>query len=215
MVSKLKEVRRQGECGGDRLIKNIGKLTAATIQGKMMQSYLVDGKRVTGNAFNPVYAASLTSRVRVKMAEIALDNWNNILMVMVDGILSKAPLAVPKHWRLAHSGECIVANHGDYSIPNRRVVSKLRRSLEDSPLSTTYAIHASRYESISESLEGGVFEYAGRVKPETRIRVSHVGKRYWPNLPYVCEDLLVEQFSSQPAFMSEGMKPSFMLEEGK
>ena len=203
LVSRLREVRRRGEKRGDVLMKNLGKLTAAAIQGKMMQSFMARGKRMVGNAMNPVYAASLTARVRLRVAEVAMEDWEHILMVIVDGILSSRPLPVPKQWKLAHVGECVIANHGDYSIPDRRTAGRLAIALAENPMSNVYALHAPRYESISESLEAGTFDFACMRRPEVWSRVSKVGKRYWESLPRHCEDLLNNQYNSSPLIASE------------
>jgi len=203
LVRSLKRVRKRGERLGDELMKNLGKLVAAAIQGKMMQTYLDKGERVTGSAFNPVYAAALTARVRLKVAEVALENWEDVLMVMVDGVLSSKPMAVPSSWKLAHSGECVVANHGDYSIPGRRTAGRLVRALEEFPWDTSYRLYAPRYESLGEALEAEQFELAGMVRPEVRSKVNKVGKRYWPELPRTCEDLLFNQYESSPLVASE------------
>lgn len=206
LVRQLREVRRRGERKGDVLLKNLGKLTAAAVQGKMMQSFLANGKRMVGNAMNPVYAATLTARVRLSVAEIAMENWDDVAMIMVDGIIATKPLAVPKEWKLAHSGECVIANHGDYSIPDRRSAGKLVRALEDNPLLTSYRIYAPRFTSLGEAFDGGKFEFACMRRPEVWSKVSRVGKRYWPNLPKTCEDLLTNQYDSYPLVASERTK---------
>ncbi len=203
VIGYLNQVRRHFEKKGDKLGRNIGKVTAASLQGKLIQSFLNRGVRVTGNAFNPVYAATITSRVRLKVAEIALENYDDILMIMVDGILSTKPLAVPKQWKLEHEGECIVANHGDYDIPGRDTALRLRETLEERKSYLDYPLRAPRYVSLVEALEGRSFHVAGWRRPEVLARVSRVGKRGWDALPKVCADLLTNQYESRPLLSSQ------------
>lgn len=203
VVGHLYQVRRKFEQRGDKLGKSIGKVTAATIQGKMMQTFLNRGERVSGNALNPVYAATITSRVRLKVAEIALENYDDVLMIMVDGILATKPLAVPKQWKLEHQGDCIVANHGDYDIAGRDTALPLRDMLESRRSYLDYPLRAPRYVSLVEALEGRAFYTAGWRRAETLARVSKVGKRGWDALPRVCEDLLNNQYESRPLLSTE------------
>jgi hypothetical protein len=198
IVGKLRQMRNRSEKRGDLLGKNIGKITAASMQGKFMQTYLVDGLRVTGGAFNPVYAATITSRVRLKVAELALENWEDVLMLMVDGILTTRPLGVPKQWKLSHQGKGVVVSHGGYDIEGRETVEKLTESLQESWQDTSYRVRAPRYVSLSEAIESDFFAVAGRVRPEVRARVDQVGKRIWESLPKVCSDLFENQYLSWP-----------------
>jgi len=202
VVAKLGRLRKDTTKKGDWLGGNLGKIIAATIQGKMIQSYINRGVRVSGNAFNPVYAATITSRVRLKVAEAALENYDDVLMIMVDGLLTSSPIAVPKQWKMAHKGDCVVATHGGYDIPGRATLNKFFGTLEESQWDTTYRLNGARYESLAEALEGGSFEMAGRRIPEVRAKVSAVGKRLWDDTPKVCNDLLTKQYKSAPPMAS-------------
>lgn len=203
MVNYLNAVRQYFERRGDKLGKNIGKVTAASLQGKLVQSFIDRGTRVSGNAFNPVYAATITSRVRLKVAEIALENYPDILMIMVDGLLSTKPLAVPKQWKLAHQGKCVIANHGDYDITGRESALNLSQLLQERKQFLDYPLRAPRYVSLVEAIEGGIFRLAGWRRPEVMARVSRVGKRGWDRLPRICEDLLNHQFESRPLLSTQ------------
>ena len=213
LVGFLQNTRRNYEKRGDKLGKNISKITAASLQGKLMQSFLKNGARVTGNAFNPVYAATITSRVRLKVAEIALENYDDILMIMVDGILSTKPLAVPKQWKLEYEGDCVIANHGDYDIAGRVTASNLREALQKDPWATKYALRSPRYVSLTEAIEGKSFHYAGCHRPEVKAGVRRVGKRNWDRLPITCEDVLTKQYESSPLFVTESIERFHMSDD--
>ena len=198
IVNKLSGLRKQGRKSGDMLVANIGKLMAAALQGRFMQSYVSRGERVVGPAFNPVYAATITSRVRCKVAQVVLDSYEDVLGVMVDGVLSTKPLGLKEGWHLDHTGECVVANHGDYWIEGRRTKRDLRKDLEDYRWQLHYPLRGERKVSLAEGIRSDMFELAGRVSPPSFSRVSKVGKRFWTTHPLVCEDLLTKAFESVP-----------------
>jgi hypothetical protein len=205
LIKDLIKFRRSAEGSSDMLVNNLGKVTAAALQGRFIQSFMHSGKRVVGNSFNPVYASVITSRVRLRVAEIALDNQEDILMVMVDGILSSKPLVVPKQWKLAHQGSCVIAKHGDYDIPGRRTAVSLKGMLEDYRKDTGYPLTGPRYVSISEAIEGDWFDIACRRRPETKAYVNKVGKRSWDKLPRYCNDLLTKQYESVPLMAQQSI----------
>lgn len=198
LVTQLYSLRKQGRESGDLLVANIGKLKAAALQGRFMQSYVARGQRVVGPAFNPVYAATITGRVRCKVAQVVMDNYEDVLGVMVDGVLSRKPLGLRQGWHLDHIGECVVANHGDYWIEGRLTKRDLRRDLEDYRWHLQYPLRGARRVSLAESLRSSMFEMAGRNSSPVFSRVSRVGKRFWGTYPKVCNDLLTGVFESYP-----------------
>lgn len=198
LVAKLFALRKKGRTSGDMLVANVGKLMAAALQGRFMQSYLNRGERVVGPAFNPVYAATITSRVRCKVAQVAMDNYEDVLGVMVDGVLATKPLGLKEGWHLDHTGECVVANHGDYWIEGRATKRDLRKDLEEHRWKVYYPLREERRVSLAESIRSEMFELAGHRSPPVFSQVSKVGKRFWEAYPKVCNDLLTKVYESYP-----------------
>jgi hypothetical protein len=160
------------------------------------------GKWKTGPAFNPVYAAVITSRVRCKVAELAFQSPNDIVGVAVDGLLSTRRLDTPKEWKLEYEGECVAANHGDYWIEGRYTKRNLLQDLCDHRWSLSYPLRGERFMSLAEAVRCDGFDGACREIPEAMQRVSKVGKRCWTKLPIVCGDLLTNVYTSAPCYPS-------------
>ncbi|MEM3426754.1 MAG: hypothetical protein QW212_00640 [Nitrososphaerales archaeon] len=198
LIKSMNALRQQAKASGDALAAYITKIVPAALQGKFIQTSLVDGVRVTGPSFNPVYAATITARVRLKVAALALEDYQHILATIVDGVLADKPLPVDRSWKLEYSGRAVIANHGDYEIAGRTTTSPLVKTLSDHYYSTAYPLRGPRYISLAEALAGKCFELAGRVRPVSYSKVSSVGKRLWRSLPKVCGDLLEKQFESYP-----------------
>jgi hypothetical protein len=203
LVSGLNQMRQFGKSIGDKLVNYVGKIIPASIQGKMMQSTVINGKRIAGSAFNPVYAATLTARVRLRDAALALDEYDKVLGVVVDGILAREPMCIDRRWKLEYHGDCVIANHGDYDIEGRDTALPLRKVLSDNSSERNYPLRAARYISLTEALEGSCFAEAGRRRPESYTWVRKVGKRRWDKLPHICGDLLENQYDSYPLLVNE------------
>jgi len=198
LVKNLNAMRQQAKASGDALAAYISKIVPAALQGKFIQTSLVDGTRVAGTAFNPVYAATITSRVRLKVAALALEDHPHVLAVVVDGLISDKPLPVDRKWKLEYSGRAVIANHGDYEIEGRATATPLVKVLGDNYYSSSYPLRGPRYISLAEALAGESFELAGRSRPMAYAKVSNVGKRLWVKLPKICGELLEKQFESYP-----------------
>lgn len=199
MLGTLGKLKQEGKTKGDVIASTLWKLTAAALQGKFMQSNMIWGKWRTGPAFNPVYASVITSRVRLKVAELALQSPEDMLGVAVDGLLSMKKLKAPRNWKLEYEGSCVIANHGDYWMEGRRTARNLLEDLSKDTLSNIYPLRGERYCSLSEAIRVDGFEAACREIPEAKQRVDRVGKRIWRKLPMTCGDLLKGVFESTPA----------------
>lgn len=206
MLGTLGKLKQEGKIKGDMVAANLVKLMAASLQGKFMQSNLVRGKWKTGSAFNPVYAAVITSRVRCKVAELALQSPDSIVGVVIDGLLSTHKLDVPQQWKLEYKGECVTANHGDYWIQGRVTKRNLLEDLVHYRWNTRYPLRRERFCSLAEAIRADGFEGACREVPEAWQQVSRVGKRCWKTRPVVCNDLLTGVFESSPPFPTGVMR---------
>jgi hypothetical protein len=203
LVSGLNQLRQYAKAHGDKLTNYLGKIIPATIQGKFIQSSIINGERVVGTGFNPVYAAAVTSRVRLRVAEAAMEDSDNMLGVVVDGLLSLKPLPISNRWKLEYKGNCVIANHGDYDITGRDTSMPLKKMLGERENNRDYPLRSARYVSLSEAIEGGSFSIACRRRPESYAWVRKVGKRAWDRLPVTCGDLLTKQYESSPLFVGE------------
>ena len=199
-MENLKKLKEDSKKRGDEVAATLVKLQAAALQGKFMQSNLVRGEWTTGAAFCPVYASTITARVRCKVAEVALQNSDSIIGTVVDGLLSTRRLSVHQGWKLEYAGRCVAANHGDYWIEGRETKRNLLRDLTDYRWSTKYPLRSERFISLAEAIRVDGFEAAGRVAPEAWQRVSKIGKRWWERTPKVCEDLLTNVYTSGAPF---------------
>jgi len=199
MLDMLGRLKQEGKAKGDLVASTLWKLTAASLQGKFMQSNLVWSKWKTGPAFNPVYASVITSRVRLKVAELAFQGPEEMLGVVMDGLLSLKKLKVPRNWRLEYEGKCVIANHGDYWMEGRQTKRNLLEDLSKDKLSNIYPLRGERYCSLAEAIRVDGFEAACREIPEAKQKVSRVGKRFWKELPVTCGDLLTSVYESSPS----------------
>ncbi len=203
LVKELNRMRQSMKGQGDKLAGYLSKIISAALQGKFIQSSIVNGKRVVGTAFNPVYASTITARVRLRVAETALESYEHVLGVVVDGIITDAPLPVSNRWKLEYKGKCVIANHGDYDIAGRPTAAPLMQVLLANEQRHSYPIGGVRYISLGEAIGSNFFEAAGRLRPERYAYVHKVGRRSWIKLPNTCGDLLEKQYESYPLFVGE------------
>lgn len=88
-------------------------------------------KAKTGNLFNPIWAAIITSEVRLLIARVLLDKEQCCAATLTDGILTTKPLDIPLgnklgEWSEKEGGETVIILPGAYGIKGIKSQSKIR-----------------------------------------------------------------------------------------
>jgi hypothetical protein len=101
----------------------LAKTLLNSFYGKMIQTVeKPDGTYKAGSGFNPIYAALITSQVRVKLCDICNDYKSDILAVHADSILTTKELSKKQigenmgEWGLKTSGRGVIVACGMYQI---------------------------------------------------------------------------------------------------
>lgn len=86
------------------------KLVMNSIYGNTIQTTDNGEEVITGNLFNPFYAAEITAYCRVRMWEAIRRNVKDIIMIATDGVYSRKPLPVKIDsalggWEREHDGD--------------------------------------------------------------------------------------------------------------
>lgn len=129
---------------GDAGRYNAVKITLNSIYGKTFQkTQMPDGEWKAGKLFNPVYAAEITARTRMKIWDSIHGCEENIIGVATDAVLSTKPLKLPigkdmGQWQEEKAGsDLIVVMNGIYQFFGDQ--GKLRGSPMKKGLSLNYA----------------------------------------------------------------------------
>jgi len=112
---------------GDDALKYFIKIVLNSLYGKTIQKIpdRKSDKYLTGNLFNPFWAAYITAGTRLKLYEtMKAMSYDDLVLVATDSIMSKKRLNLPLNdtlgtWDLQRQGEAIVIGSGVYSIKDK------------------------------------------------------------------------------------------------
>ena len=214
VVDKFFKVKR--DAGADSMEKWSAKIALTGMYGKFLQHR--DG--VGGRLYNPVYAAEITSRVRLMVADACMLNPDSVVAVMSDCVVATEPLSLPLgrnigEWeRKGPSSSLWIgpvqyeAEGQDYRfrrIPWGELLKKDPSSVDyevvrNGPLTLLQAVRLNRFEDV------GVF--ADRSVTFNIRKLNW--RRFWPVRPTCGGDLLSKQYDSRQLHVTSRLKPEDM-----
>lgn len=186
-------------------IKNawLPKALGVSLYGKFGQK---DDYGNSGRMFNPVYAAYITSRTRLAVAEYALANPGALVLTTSDGLVTSSPLepkCLSNHFgglRLAHFADGVVVGSNVHTLRRDRVSGTWRpgrfnwfKLLAKNPEATVHSLKHFRYSTIRE----GDFEAIGQFGDfEYMFDINFDHKRLFKKMVRG-GDLLVDSYPSR------------------
>jgi hypothetical protein len=167
-----------------------------------------------GNLFNPIYAAIVTSTVRLKVAQLIYDNdaQSNVIRINTDGLLVDRPLWIAKglgvgKWRQVDSQDTIVLSPelvfaGDRH-PNGLTYSKLRALISQHPQTSLFEDKTvKRRVTLFEAVRDNNLPMLGKITTRAaRVDLTLLAQgqtRNFPRFPRNGEQLINHVYSSSP-----------------
>jgi hypothetical protein len=188
----------------------LAKRMANSLYGLTIQKYQ-DG--TSGKFFNPFYAATITTRCRLKVAEFILANelQDHLVAVNVDGCLVDKPVAESKlgsgmgKWKFAGDDATIVVSPGMIFRADKKPhginYGTLMGMIEKSPDSAIYSVDLLKRVTMGEALRID-FALIGTVqKFGSTIDLNHARTsqdRIFRKFPKTGKELLGGQYASEP-----------------
>lgn len=210
VVDKFFSVKR-GSAEGT-MEKWSSKIALVGMYGKFLQHKRGHG----GRLYNPVYAAEITSRVRLRVADVCLKNPDAIIAVMSDCVVSNRPLDVSKgrsigDWSVKGPNDSLWLGPVQYESEGRpggfrRIQWKQLLSKDPglvdyivtrvAPLTLLQGVRLKRFDDV------GVFK-----EQSVKFNIRRLNwKRFWPKRPKCGGDLLNNQYESRQLCVSSRLK---------
>lgn len=196
------------------LMDRVAKAISIGIYGKFAEEH-EDGSY--GKYFNPFYAAVVTSRARLKVADFIYENQlqENVVAVNVDGCLVDKFVAVPGKkqmgsWVLADVGPVLVLGAGSIFIGDKKPHGMDYRTVTTAMMEHLrqhyYGVKVRRRQTLWESLQEGVnFADLGKVtNHETSVDLLMLNPdRHFEKMPKTGEQVLNNRYQSKPLEVKE------------
>lgn len=215
VVDKFFKVKRDAKA--DSMEKWSAKIALTGMYGKFLQHRSGMG----GRLYNPVYAAEITSRVRLQVADACMLSPDNMISVMSDCAISTVPLSLPLGKELGQWSKKgpdaslwigpvqYEAEGQDYRfrrIPWKKLLTEKPDIQEyevvrNGPLTLVQGVRLNRFEDI------GVF---ADMSMSFNIRKLN-WRRFWPTRPVKGSDLLTQQYDSRQVNVTSRLKPEDMV----
>lgn len=134
-IRHLMEEKKRIKKSGDLMRYQTVKIFLNSLYGKFVQMIPKHGRLEAGAAWNPVFAAFVTSNVRIQLAE-AQNKFPSICAVHTDSLISSSPLPIQTghelgEWEESVSGTGVLLGSGVYQIGSK---SKFRGFHTKKPL---------------------------------------------------------------------------------
>ena len=186
------------------------RATLGSFYGKFIEMHQ-DGP---GKHFNPIYAATISSRTRLKVGAFILDNnlAHDAVHISVDGLLATKKVELPDteglgHWRMTEPEGVIVASSGQVfkkgehiTRPKGITYDDLVHMIAEHPRRQRYEIAIPRRVSLGEAA-GGHYDELGTVRDFHSaidfILQEHTDRRF-KKLPKTGANLLNQIYESEP-----------------
>ena len=215
VVDKFFKVKRDADA--DSMEKWSAKIALTGMYGKFLQHR----NGIGGRLYNPVYAAEITSRVRLTVADACMLNPESVIAVMSDCVISTEPLSLPLgkdigNWEKKGPSSSLwigpvqyEAEGQDYSfrhIPWRELLKKSPKAVDyevvrNGPLTLLQAVRLNRFEDVGVFLDKSV-----------TFNIRHLNwRRFWPVRPKSGGDLLTGQYDSRQLHVTSRLKPEDMV----
>lgn len=192
------------------LSREVIKRVMAGIYGKFLE---VRGRDTLGAGFNPVYGAEVETNTRLKVAELVLQNRENVIHIAVDGVLLSKPVQLNLNgngnrigeWRLSYCAPCIVTGTGvaaikgkegtnDFSLSYDWLLEQIRQHPELNEYKTSKMSPVTLAVALNRN-----WEKLGQLHEVVRtVDVGGEMKRCYLKRPKCGQDLLNRQYGSEP-----------------
>jgi len=215
VVDKFFAVKRDAKA--DSMEKWSSKIALTGMYGKFLQHR--DG--YGGRLYNPVYAAEITSRVRLMVADACLLSPDTIISVMSDCVVSTSPLSLPVgknigQWSKKGPSSSLWIGPVQYEAEGqdyrfRRIPWK--SLLEGDPSAQDYEVVRNGPITLVQGIRLNRFEDVGVfVDLPVNFNIRKLNwRRFWPIRPTCGDDLLHKQFDSRQIHVTSRLKPDDMV----
>jgi hypothetical protein len=189
------------------LEKDVIKRIMAGIWGKLLE--VQEG--IPGYWFNPVWGAVVESNIRLKVAQLCLDNNVIPLHIAVDGVLLPAPLTIDESgamgsWKLSHRGSAFVVSSGICAIEGKNGAGDfslhydwLKEQVEKDPKATEYQMSKLSPLTVAKAVQQNKHEKVGELETITRtVDVGYEMKRCYKTAPKNGKQLMEKSYGSEP-----------------
>ncbi len=187
-----------------KLLSYILKMAAATVYGRFLQKkQLLDGTWQAAPTFCPPYACIVMTRVKLRLAALAMQYPKNVAAVTVDGLLMTRsipyqPSGKTGGVKLAGKGEAIVAAPLIYEIQGRESAINVGEYLKQNPKVRSIQLKDTTRTGLCVALGRDRYDLAGKVATiSSTIKISQDFSRHWFHTPITAHDLLTKQFRSK------------------
>lgn len=202
VINWLLSIKSQSD--PNSLARSLMKIISVASQGKFISTYYNRGVLISSPLYNPVFASTITSRVRAKVADFCAKAPDDILHIGVDGVLTSREVDTTKEkgpgaMRLSHQGEAIVVSDGAYWMKDKSTCRWLRESLDKGSNDESYRQPLGGVVKIHEGFSDNFDKVGTAREPYEVIRVLSAAMdstRVFVSKPSTCKDLLHNLYPS-------------------
>jgi len=213
-VNRLLEMRDASK-KNDPVLAAIMKSISVRVNGHFLQKYQtldtiispVTGREipefVAGPLFNPVYACTVMTRTKIKLAEISRivqARKGQVLAVTVDGLVSSVSIGREAGRKLVTRSPAVIASPLIMHLENRSTTTNILAKLWKHPESRTYQLGQRRRITLPEAARANRYDLVGQYEmaPATLTVGSDIS-RIWMDIPFRGKELLDRSYySKQP-----------------
>lgn len=208
IANKISQIRQLAKDTNNIALNYSVKLASVRLVGKFLQRYsppLSDSAPIASATFNPIYAAIVMTRVKLKIAELALTHPDNVVSVIVDSVTFDKKIEFPSSGKF---GEVRLINNEPQSkvilsptIPN---YNKVMEEIVKDPTKSRYSIPVDQFNRLCNSIQKKEFHKTGTYEKSGFIfDVGKDHKRSWVNAPKFGFNLLHKNYASVPKMIDE------------
>lgn len=209
----------------DATLKYFIKIVLNSLYGKTIQKVpdRPTDRFVTGNLFNPFYAAYITAGTRLQLFRAMCDmDYDSLILVATDSIMSKKRLKLPLNdnglplgkglgeWDLQREGSGVVIGSGVYSIKDQQnEVHTRNRGFKKTKninffeigthFATTIQIQVKAHVTLARALIQGDYERMNLIYDDVRdLNLNFDNRRLWAGQFECARDILEMDIPSLP-----------------
>jgi hypothetical protein len=202
-VQRMLEIRESAR-SKDPVMSALMKSLAVRVNGQFLQKYeSVTGEYIVGAMFNPVYACTVMTRTKLKLAEMARQvrvYGGRVLAITVDGLVATRALDREKGRKLVVTSPAVIAAPLIMHLENRHSRTRILNEIWKDPTKRVYDLGEPTRISLREAYQMGRLDRLGElVKNPVRMKVGNDVSRIWSSVPIRGGDLLDKAYvSKQP-----------------
>jgi hypothetical protein len=207
-VMRIWQARQKNE----GMVSTICKRILAGMWGKMLEMRGSAAEPEFGPHFNPVYGAIVEANIRLRVAQVCLENGITPLHVAVDGMITDRKLEnviVNSNlggWRLSSMGPCLIAGSGVVGMKGNEGEGEfslsydwLKGMMEVYPAQAEYEKKKWGCITVNRALNEGKWDRLGELEEVTKtVSVGGEVKRFYERQPKCGKDVLTKKYTSLP-----------------